>query len=436
MAPAYSRPYSFLALSIALTALGLLAAAPAGAGGLTLYEVGTEDVGLASAGYTARAQDASTVFINPAGMTRLEGTQTTLGAQVLYGGYKFSRSDGTSPELGGGDGGIPIGWFPGGGAFLSHSVSPDLRLGFAATGNFGLSMKYDADWVGRYYVQEGALIGMSFLPSIAYRVTPQLSLGASLNAMYGYLSSQVAVNNLGSPDGQLAVDTHKWGYGANLGVLYEPDRNTRLGLVWNSPVKLAFSAPTEFSGLSAGMEKVLANRGLLNTTLDLGMTVPQGVNGSFFRQVDDRWALLGSVGWQQWSKFGYLELGVDSNDPKSLTANLNFKDTWHVALGAQYQLDGPWRLDFGAAYDSGFQDSSNISPMLAANWAWRFGLGAQKQESQTFNWGVAAEYAYGGTLDVDKHAIAPVALGGRGDLVGSYNNTSFIFLTANFNWKF
>ena len=46
---------------------------------LMLYEVGTEDVGLASAGYTARAQDASTVFTNPAGMTRLDGTQSTLG---------------------------------------------------------------------------------------------------------------------------------------------------------------------------------------------------------------------------------------------------------------------------------------------------------------------------------------------------------------------
>ena len=39
---------------------------------------------LASAGYTARAQDASTVFTNPAGMTRLDGTQLSLGAQLLY----------------------------------------------------------------------------------------------------------------------------------------------------------------------------------------------------------------------------------------------------------------------------------------------------------------------------------------------------------------
>lgn len=60
------------------------------AGGISLYEVGTADVGLAAAGYSARAQDASTVFTNPAGMTRLGGDQLTLGAQLLHGDLGFS----------------------------------------------------------------------------------------------------------------------------------------------------------------------------------------------------------------------------------------------------------------------------------------------------------------------------------------------------------
>ena len=165
------------------------------AGGILLYEVGTPDVGLASAGYNARAQDASTVFTNPAGMTRLEGTQVLLGAQVLYGDVNFSIGSGTSPELGTNDGGNAVDWFPGGGGFLSYSLSPDLKLGFAMAGNFGLSEKYDDNWVGRYYIQEGTLIGLSFLPSLAYRVNEKLSLGASLNIMYGVLKNQVAINN-------------------------------------------------------------------------------------------------------------------------------------------------------------------------------------------------------------------------------------------------
>lgn len=74
--------------------------------------------------------------------------------------------------------------------------------------------------------------------------------------------------------------------------------------------------------------------------------------------------------------------------------------------------------------------------MLPANDASRFGAGVQNQYSKTFNWGFSAEYVYGGTLDVDKRSAAPVALGGRGNLVGSYPDTGILFLAANFTWTF
>jgi hypothetical protein len=50
--------------------------------------------------------------------------------------------------------------------------------------------------------------------------------------------------------------------------------------------------------------------------------------------------------------------------------------------------------------------------------------------------GVSAEYAYAGTLDVDKQSTAPVSAGGRGDLVGSYPDAGIFFLAVNFTWKF
>jgi long-chain fatty acid transport protein len=423
------------ALAVVALCAGALAAGQATAGGLTLYEIGTADVGLASAGYNARAQDASTVLTNPAGMTRLEGTQLLLGAQLLYGDLKFSIGPGTSPQLGTGDGGNPVGWFPGGGAFFSYSVSPQLKLGFAMAGNFGLAEEYDSGWVGRYYAQEATLIGMSFLPSIAYKMNDRLSLGATLNVMYGILKNRVAVNNIVAADGELTLDDKTWGWGVNLGLLYELDPRTRFGLTYNSQVDLDFQAPAQFSGLAPGLNALLGARGLLNANVDLGIKVPQGVMGSVFHQLNDRWAVLGSLGWQQWSKFGKAEVGVDSSNPVSLTTNLNYKDTWHVAVGAQHRLSDPWTLNFGIAYDSAFQDSSNVSPALPANAAWRFGVGAQNQVSKTFSWGIAGEYAYGGTLDVNRQSAAPVGLGGRGNLVGTYDNTGVFFIAANFNWK-
>ena len=56
--------------------------------------------------------------------------------------------------------------------------------------------------------------------------------------------------------------------------------------------------------------------------------------------------------------------------------------------------------------------------------------------SKTASWGIAGEYLYGGTLDTDQRSTLPVAVGGRGDLVGSYKNLGTIFVAAYYNWKF
>ncbi len=423
-------------LSAAAFGISALAWNTACAGGISLYEVGTADVGLASAGYTARAQDASTVFTNPAGMTRLAGDQFTLGAQVLYGDVGFSIGQGTTPALGGNAGGNPVDWLPGGGLFYSHSVSPDFKVGLALTGNFGSVVKYDDGWVGRYRAQEGTLLGFSILPSAAWRINENLSLGASLNAMVGKFENRVAVNNIVGSDGSLELDDNAWGFGANLGLLYEVNQGTRFGITYTSPVKLDFSAQPQWSDLGTGIRALLASRGLLDANVDLGVTVPQGVNASFYHEIDPRWAVLGSVGWQQWSKFGEVAVGVDSNNPIGLTTRLDFKDTWHVAGGAQYKWSDKWLLNAGIAYDSGFQDNNAVALALPANAAWRFGIGAQKEESKAFNWGLSFEYLYGGSLHSNIAGSAPVALGGRGDVVGSFNNVAFYFLAANGSWKF
>jgi long-chain fatty acid transport protein len=313
-----------------------------------------------------------------------------------------------------------------------------LKLGFASTGNFGAALKYNDNWVGRYYVQQAALVGASLLPSIAYRLNENFSVGMSVNAMYGYLKNVTAVNNdFGLADGKVTLRDTTWGWGVNLGLLYEPTPTTRLGLTYNSQVKLDFSAPAQFSGTGPILTAALRVAGLQNATVNLGIKVPQQVMGSVFHTVNDRWSLLANVGWQQWSKFGQAEIGVDSRiTPTSLTTNIPFKDTWHGAVGAQYRVSEPWRLNIGVAYDSAFQSGPTISPLLPVNAAWRFGVGAQNQASKSFSWGVAGEYLSGGTLDVNKQSVLPVALGGRGNVVGSYSNVGTYYMSANFNWKY
>lgn len=109
---------------IGLISVGL--SSQANAGGLYLYEIGTEDLGLANAGSAARAQDASTVATNPAGMTRLEGKQLVVGVQALYGDVEYDLDN---PNLKGP--GNVVGWLPGLSTFYSQSISDDLKVGVA-----------------------------------------------------------------------------------------------------------------------------------------------------------------------------------------------------------------------------------------------------------------------------------------------------------------
>ena len=52
------------------------------------------------------------------------------------------------------------------------------------------------------------------------------------------------------------------------------------------------------------------------------------------------------------------------------------------------------------------------------------------------SWGIGAAYLHGDSLGANRRSILPVALGGRGDLVGSYKDIGLFFLSAHANWKF
>jgi long-chain fatty acid transport protein len=411
----------------------LLAGGLAHAGGIALYEFGSPDVGLAAAGYAARAQDASTVFTNPAGMSRLEKSQVMGGLQGLYANLEFSPSSATTTS--GSDGGNAVGWLPGGSLFVVQKLSPDWSVGFGALSYFGLSTQYDDNWVGRYYLQKGTLIGLTLTPAVSYRVNSWLSVGAGLNMMYGYLDNQIAVNNVGAarPDGQLKYDDNRWGYGANLGILVEPMPGTRFGLTYLSEVKLDFSAVPEFSGLGPVLEALLRSRGLTTNNLDLGMTVPQMVMFSAYHEMNKQWAIMGNIGWQDWSRFGYVDVGINSSNPTTLTTTSDYNDTWHVALGVQYRpaMETPWIFSAGVAYDSSAVDDDKRTVTVPMGEAWRFALGAQYAFSQNLTVGAAYEFVWGGDMSVDQQR-GPLA----GRVAGDYSSTSFNFFALNLTWKY
>jgi long-chain fatty acid transport protein len=413
-----------LAMAMVVAILALTEASYAG--GLFLTEIGTEDVALAGAGWAARAQDASTLFKNPAGMSLLEGNQFQGGLQALY--FQSGGFSGTNTPFGGNGGGNPVGVLPGASGFYVHSLSKDFKVGLGVLSNFGLGLKEDQGYVGRYYVKQAALIGITFAPVASYRVNEQFSVGGGPNIMVAYLKSTANVNNLGAGDGQLEVKDTTVGVGGQFGVLYEPKKGTRIGVTYYSPIKLNFSDTPTFSNLGT-IGTVLQNNGVLNRRLDLGVTVPQHVILSGYHELNDRWAVMGDFGWENWSQFGEVDVSVVSNTTNSLTTATKYDDTYHVGIGTQYRLNPEWLLNGGFAYDSSMVSAANRGLAIPVGATYKFGMGANYLMSPKIKLGFSYELSYIGDMSVNINR-GPLA----GQVSGQFQNAMTHFFAFTLNW--
>jgi len=421
-------------IAITILASALLIPGRALAGGIALYEIATADVGLASAGWAARAQDSATLLKNPAGMSLLEGNQFQGGAQLLQAGLGFTPSAGTTVD--GNSGGNPVGVLPALSMFYVHGLGEDVKVGLGIFSNFGLAMSYDSGWVGRYYALNNTLLGLSIMPALSYRINEQLSIGVAANIMIGYLNYSAAINNRdtilnpNAPDGQMAMNDTTVGAGGNVGLLYEPKKGTRFGVTYYSQVKLNFGAVPTFTGLSGPLGTALQNGGHLTNELDLGVTVPQSVMVSSYHEFTERWAMMLDFGWQNWNQFGKVEIGL-TGSPVALntTTSLDYQDTYHVALGNRYRINQTWLINSGFAWDSSMIKGQNYTVSLPVGQAFRFGLGAEWQATPTLNIAFSYELAYGGDLPVNQNR-GPLA----GAVVGQFPSTYINFFQASFIW--
>ena len=414
---------------LAILAIGTPAGASQ-AGGLYLYEIGTRDAGLASAGWAARAADAGTLATNPAGLARLTQPELIVGAQPLYLDLKFDPDENTTVA---GSDGDPASWIPSGGLFYARPVNDRWAWGVGVYGNFGLGIDYGTDWVGRYYVDEVTLQALAFQPTLSYRINERWSIGAGIVGLYGVFDQRSRIRNLepGTPDGRLKIDDEQFEITGNFGLLYEPAAGTRFGLQYLMETKLEFEDNPKFTGIGPLLSQVLENAGLVGAELGLDLTYPNRLILSGYHELDNRWAVMGNLGWDQWSEFGKVDVLVAGEDTTSLTFDRNYEDTWHAAVGAEYRRSAQWRFTGGIAYDSSPVKDRYRTPDMPVGEAWRFGVGAEYRLREGLT--ISGTYAliWSGDLDMDVDR-GPFA----GRVSGKYSDTAIHALGLVFNWKY
>ena len=419
-----------MAICLGLAA-ALAAPSRAWSAGIGLYEQGAPDTGLASAGQGARTQDAATVFTNPAGMTQLDDSQLLVGLVPQFGNLTFSPNAKTTLKgTNGGNAAVPL---PGGSFFYVHNLTPNLKLGFGSYSYFGAPIEYNLDWVGRYRLQGATILGMSFQPSLAFRAADWLSIGGGPNVMMGFLRAKAGLNNLDpkTGDGQVRYQDYTLNVGGNVGILLTPRDGTRIGIDYLTPVNLNFSDAPHFVGLSPLVTRAISNDKLRSPKTNLGMQVPQQLMGDVYQKITERLALLGSVGWQNWSRFGEVDISIDTGNPKSLSKNLHFQDTFHIAGGSQYRLTPQWMLSCGFAFDNSAVGTPMRTVTLPVGDQYRFGAGVQYFYSKKVTLGFAEEFMYMGEMPVYQ-AGGPVL----GTVAGQFTNAFYNFFTLNATYKF
>jgi len=413
--------------------------------GFALIEQSVKGLGTAFSGASAIAEDPSTVYFNPAGMTLLEGQQIQAAAHVIVPSAKFSGTAATSPALGS----IPISGNDGGQGGLS-AVAPNLYYtynpgngwvyGIGINAPFGMATEYDDGWVGRYHALKSDVKTININPSVAYRVNENLSLGAGVNAQYldaelsnavdfGSIAFAQSGGALGTPtqqDGKVVLKADDWAYGFNLGALYEFSKATRVGVSYRSRMEYTvegdadFTVPASITALpvvGAGLTAAFAD-----TPAKADITLPDSASVSVYHRLNPQWALMADVTWTHWSVFDELRVEFDSGLADNVT-NESWEDNWRYSVGATFNPNEQLTLRGGLAYDETPIPDAHRTPRIPGSNRFWVALGAGYAYGA---WNFDIGYAH---LFVDE---APVELKAgvdptssdffRGDLTGEFDN--------------
>lgn len=356
---------------------GLLALAAAGAGdaaasGYFLREQSAVAQGTSHAGAQARGDDPSMLFYNPAAMAWLEGAQTASVGSGIF--PQASLRDGTAtrnPLLGGttifgsqgGDAGLDA-FVPAlyGSVGMGHGV----HLGFGVNAPFGLVTKYPNDYIGRYHALTSSLRTTTISPAIAWRPIPSLAVGAALNIQTANAKLSQAIDfgavgalsglgrfglRPGSADGRGTVRGSDLQVGWQVGVQWRPLDGTQLGLSYRSAITHDLQGEATFEGVPAlfGLSPALS-RQFANTLAQAKFTTPESAALGATQRIGQRWTVLGTAEWTNWSRFRELLIEFDSGRPPTVTPQ-RWRDTAFLALGAEYAVSPDLTLRAGAAWD-------------------------------------------------------------------------------------
>ncbi|MEW5755778.1 MAG: outer membrane protein transport protein [Pseudomonadota bacterium] len=394
-----------------LGASGLtMAGGLAHAAGYALIEQSASGMGNAYAGGAAAAEDASTIYFNPAGMMRLEPRAQALAALhwispkaefTDQGSHKHAAAGG-SALTGNDDGGVDA-LVPN--FYYVMPLSDTTRFGLGINAPFGLSTEYNKSWAGRYHAIESSLMSININPSFAVQMTERLAFGFGFNFQYVDVTLSSAIDQqtltLALPphlrvteDGYATLtgdNFDRLNTGVNAGLLYQATDATRLGMAYRSRIKHHVDGEADFD-----VSPILAASGrFVDTGLKASVTVPATLSLSVYHAFNDRWALMADATKTYWSVFKELRIEYDNPLQPDTVTTADWDNSWRYALGVNYQLNDQWLLRAGAALDqSPIPNAEHRTPRIPDSDRRWLAIGASYKSSERLSFDVGYAHLF------------------------------------------
>ncbi len=460
------------------------------------YRFGSQSVasqGTADAN-AAEANDASTVFYNPAGLSRLEGTQFSGGATVVvphstYQDTGSTRFSTTTPRFtGGSTGGTPAKDYApeavvAPALYASHKINEQWTAGMGLFVPYGAKLDYGNTWTGRYALTSIELKSVALNPSLAFKLDKHHSFGFGLTAQHmeaklhqgvdvpggvrflgqfapqgsaAFLTNIARTQGLaaagaartalqGAGDGHASMDGDDWGFGFNLGYLYQMNESTRFGLAYRSSIKHKLTGKTvwDFSTATsnAAVNQFLsASSGKVNSDALVELSTPETLSANVFHQIDSKWAAMADLTWTRNSRLQNLDIQFPPTAQGVERIRQNWKDTYRLSLGGNYRYSDNLLLRGGVAYDQAPTRSPELThPALPDSDRFHFSLGANWKLSA--NSSVDLAYSFLQFKDADMNytnACSPInpTCTGNGETTKGTYKTHLQLLGAAYNYKF
>ncbi|WP_336315518.1 OmpP1/FadL family transporter [Stutzerimonas stutzeri] len=409
------------ALAVAVGALS----SQAMAAGFALNEQSISGMGTSFAGRSSSADDATTLFGNPAGMSRLKREEVSFGMAAIHAKTDIKDTSATTaigtPVSGSNDGdmvpftAVPMGYYV-------KPIDDKWAVGVGLYVPFGMITDYERGYQGRYHGDYSEVRVITVQPTISYRFNEKLSVGfgPTLNRIDGELQSATFLGT-GIPDGRVSVKGDDTAVGFNAGILYEFTPHTRMGLTYRSKVEYTLEGNTELKE-GFGLTQL---GGKYDASLDL--TTPESIDVSVTHELNDQWTLYAGAMLTRWSRFEAIVIeneGLPSGPLNPIVEDQEWHDTWSYALGAAYKLNREWTLRTGLAFDQSPTNNVDRSPRIPSGdrTAVSFGVGWNPTDDIT----VDLAYSYLWEEDTKVRRNSPT----RGTYYADYENSAHGFGAA------